>query len=44
MIHSGVPQEAGYHLTRALSRVTQMGGQAAAVLERQGLFQRTPMR
>ena len=43
MIHSGVPQETGYHLTQALSRVTRIGGQAAAILERQGLFQRRPM-
>lgn len=40
MISSGVPQETGYHLARALSRVTRLGGQAAAVLEEHGLFRR----
>ena len=38
MINSGVPQETGFHLTRALTRVTRIGGQAAEVLSRHGLF------
>ena len=38
MIESGVPQETGFHLTQALTRVTRIGGQAAAVLEDRGLF------
>lgn len=32
MIQSGVPQETSFHLTRALTRVTGLGGQAASVL------------
>lgn len=40
MISSGVPQETGFHLTQALTRVTRIGGQAAAVLEQNGLFLR----
>jgi hypothetical protein len=38
MIDSGVPQETGFHLTQALSRVTHIGGQAAAVLKENGLL------
>ena len=38
MIDSGVPQETGFHLTQALTRVTRIGGQAAALLARNGLF------
>lgn len=38
MIDSGVPQETVFHLTRALTRVTRLGGQAASVLEQNGLF------
>jgi hypothetical protein len=38
MIDSGVPQETGFHLTQALSRITQIGGQAATVLKAKGLF------
>jgi hypothetical protein len=38
MIDSGVPQETSYHLTRALTRVTRIGGQAAEVLRRNNLF------
>ena len=38
MINSGVPQETGFHLTQALSQVTRIGGQAAAVLKENGLF------
>lgn len=38
MIRSGVPQETGFHLTRALSRVTHIGGQAASKLRDKGLF------
>jgi len=38
MINSGVPQETSFHLTRALTRVTRIGGQAAEVLRQKGLF------
>ena len=38
MIRSGVPQETGFHLTRAISRVTRIGGQAASTLRDNGLF------
>lgn len=38
MIQSGVPQETGFHLTQALTRVTCIGGRAAAVLQENGLF------
>jgi hypothetical protein len=38
MIRSGVPQETGFHLTRAISRVTRIGGQAASILRDKGLF------
>lgn len=38
MIHSGVPEETAFHLTRALTRVTRIGGQAASVLKENGLF------
>jgi hypothetical protein len=38
MIRSGVPAEASYHLTRALSVVTGIGRQAGEALRRQGLL------
>ena len=38
MINSGVPQETGFHLTQALTRVTRIGGQAASVLKSHGFF------
>jgi len=38
MIRSGVPQETGFHLTRAISRVTRIGGQAASILRERGFF------
>jgi len=38
MINSGVPQETGFHLTRAISHVTRIGGQAARLLQRRGFF------
>ena len=38
MIRSGVPQEAPYHLTNALSQVTRIGQRAAETLNRQGLL------
>jgi hypothetical protein len=38
MINSGVPQETAFHLTQALTRVTSIGGQAAAVLKANRLF------
>ena len=38
MIESGVPQETGFHLTRALTRVTHIGSQAAAILDQHGLY------
>jgi len=38
MIRSGVPQETGFHLTRAISRVTRIGGQAASILRGRGFF------
>ena len=38
MINSGVPQETGFHLTQALTRVTRIGGQAASMLKSHGLF------
>jgi hypothetical protein len=38
MINSGVPQETGFHLAQALTRVTRIGGQAAAVLKAHHLF------
>ncbi|WP_319525884.1 hypothetical protein [uncultured Desulfosarcina sp.] len=38
MIRSGVPRETGFHLTRAISRVTRIGGQAASILRERGLF------
>ena len=37
MIRSGVPLESTYHLTRALSRVTDMAQRALAVLKAAGL-------
>lgn len=38
MIQSGVPQETSFHLTQALTQVTRIGGQAAALLKEKGLF------
>jgi hypothetical protein len=38
MIESGVPQEVGYHLGQALTRVTCIGGRAAATLKDNGVF------
>jgi hypothetical protein len=38
MINSGVPEETGYHLARALTLVTRIGGQAASALKSRGLF------
>ncbi|BBO72870.1 hypothetical protein DSCW_02870 [Desulfosarcina widdelii] len=38
MIRSGVPQETGFHLTQAISRVTRIGGQAASTLRDKDLF------
>jgi len=38
MIRSGVPAEASFHLTRALSVVTRIGRQAGEALRRQGLL------
>lgn len=38
MINSGVPQETGYHLTKALTRVTYIGGQAATILQENDLL------
>ena len=38
MIDSGVPQETNFHLTRALTRVTRIGGRAAEVLRQNRLF------
>lgn len=38
MINSGVPQETAFHLTQALTQVTRIGGQAAALLKKDGLF------
>lgn len=38
MVHSGVAQEAGYHLTRALTRVTAIGQQSLGLLVEKGLL------
>ncbi len=38
MINSGVPEETAFHLSQALTRVTRIGGQAASVLKKNGLF------
>lgn len=38
MINSGVPQETTFHLTRALTRVTRIGGQAAVILQENELL------
>ena len=38
MIRSGVPHEAGFHLTRALSEVTQIGQQAMTGLQQANLI------
>ena len=38
MIDSGVPQETAFHLTRALSRVTHIGGEAARRLRDGNIF------
>ena len=38
MMNSGVPTEAVYHMTRALSRVTDIGQRAMALLKDRGLI------
>jgi hypothetical protein len=38
MVNSGVAHESGYHLTRALSKVTTIGQQSMAFLVDQGLL------
>ena len=38
MIQSGVPQETSFHLTQALTLVTRLGGQAAALLKEKEMF------
>jgi hypothetical protein len=38
MINSGVPHEASYHLTRALTRVTTIGQRTMSVLQAAGLL------
>jgi hypothetical protein len=38
MIESGVPQETSFHLTQALTQVTRLGGQAAALLKEKKIF------
>ena len=38
MIHSSVAQEAGYHLTQALTRVTTIGQRSMSVLKDEGLL------
>ncbi|BBO86082.1 hypothetical protein DSCO28_66480 [Desulfosarcina ovata subsp. sediminis] len=38
----GMPQETGYQLTQALTRVTHLGGEAAAVLNANDLFDASP--
>jgi hypothetical protein len=38
MLNSGVPQESGYHLTQALSKVTSIGQQSMAQLIEEGLL------
>ena len=39
MINSGVPQESIYHLTRALSHVTNIGQRSMAYLKREGFLE-----
>jgi hypothetical protein len=39
MLNSGVAQEAGYHLTRALSKVTGVGGRSMSYLREKGLLE-----
>ncbi|MDM8524826.1 hypothetical protein QUF80_15770 [Desulfococcaceae bacterium HSG8] len=38
MLHSGVPAEATFHLTRALSRVTDIGQRSMSFLKDEGLL------
>jgi hypothetical protein len=38
MINSGVPREATYHLTRALSHVTNIGQRAMSYLKKEGFL------
>jgi hypothetical protein len=38
MINSGVPHEAVYHMTRALSRVTDIGHRSLTILKKNGLI------
>ena len=39
MMDSGVPQEAGFHFTRALTQVTNIGLRALTVLKDQGIME-----
>jgi hypothetical protein len=38
MLNSGVAHESGYHLTRALSKVTTIGQQSMTLLVKEGLL------
>jgi hypothetical protein len=38
MLNSGVPHEAGYHLTQALTKVTTIGQQSMTFLTEEGLL------
>ena len=38
MVHSGVAQESGFHLTRALTKVASIGQQAMGLLVEKGLL------
>ena len=38
MVNSGVAQESGFHLTRALTKVTSIGQQAMGLLVEKGLL------
>jgi hypothetical protein len=38
MVNSGVPQEAAFHLTQALSQVTNIGGRSMKLLKDEGLL------
>lgn len=42
MIYSGVPQEAIFHLTRALTQVTGISHESLSVLKEKGLFEKSP--
>ncbi|OQX21066.1 MAG: hypothetical protein BWK80_34535 [Desulfobacteraceae bacterium IS3] len=39
MIYSGVPQEATFHLTRALTQVTSISHESMSVLKEKGFFE-----